>query len=79
MIRFLKFNLVNILNYFITFCYPRMLMKALLLGQIFLMGILIDLNHLNSPKIEKHIFSCWFLCASVGVSIISIIQKQITA
>ena len=53
--------------------------ERLFLDQNFEMKILMDLHVLRSPESKNHTFSVWSVCTSVRVSVISIIQKQITA
>ena len=63
--------------------------ESIVLGQIFKVEILMDLQVLRSPESENHIFRvcsvgmcvcvCLCVCPCVCVSVISLTQKQITA
>ena len=58
------------------------LKNLLLLGQIFKLESVIDLDGLRSSEPENHIFSRWSLCVRVHVHVcvcINIAQKQIMA
>ena len=68
-----NFRITNSIG-FITFYYPYMVEKVLILSQILKMEILIDLHVLRSPESENRIFAVG-LC----VSLISITQKQAIA
>ena len=64
----------------IIFSYLCMVEKALFLGQIFEMEILMDLHVTRTRESKNHIFSFGVcICMCVRVSVINIIKKQITA
>ena len=52
-------------HFLFTFSYPYMVEKVLFLGQIFEMGILMDLHAIRTSESDNYIFSAWFVCLCI--------------
>ena len=50
---------------FFTLSYLYMIEKRLIFGQIFEMGILMELHILRTPQSERHIFRGWYISLSL--------------
>ena len=72
-------NGISLKKWFITFSYPYMVQKVLLLVHNFEMEILMDLQVLRSQKPENHIFSGWSVCVCLRMPVTSLkkLKKQI--